>query len=167
MGRTDLRWMRLLGAALVLVLAATAACTLAPDTDAGGEETPAVEAEHTEEHAEEGEEHEHEEGEDHEQADRLPNDGAIVRIVSPEAGATLTGTEVVVEIETENFALGEDGRHWHVYVDGESMGMVGGGATDYALRGLVPGEHEISVYLGLGTHEELEEGATVTITLEG
>jgi hypothetical protein len=143
---------------LAVLTLALAACTPAPASS--------PEAEHTEEHVEEGEHAEDEHGEeDHEHGDRLPNEGAVVRIVSPADGETIAGGEVVVEIETENFVLGEDGQHWHVYLDGESSGMVGGGDTEYVLRAVEPGEHTIEVYLGLGTHEELEDGASVTITV--
>ena len=107
-----------------------------------------------------------EEGE-HEEAERIPNDGAAIRILSPAGGATFAVDEDVrVEIEVENFVLGEDGSHWNVYVDGEEWAEVEGGDTTYALRGLEPGEHEISVFLSLGTHEQLEDGDSVTILIE-
>jgi hypothetical protein len=152
----------ILGLFTIFTLAATAACTPAPAP--ATEETPAEEHSAEEEHSEE-EGHEHSEGEEH--GDRLPNEGAVIRIVSPADGATIAGTEVEVTIAVENFELGEDGRHWHIYVDGEAMGMVGGGDTTYVLRALEPGEHTIEAYMGLGTHEELEHGASVTVTLEG
>jgi hypothetical protein len=50
-------------------------------------------------------------------------------------------------------------------VDGETYGMVVGENYRQVLRGLTPGEHEISAYLGLGTHEELEDGSVITITV--
>jgi len=109
---------------------------------------------------------------DHEDADhehnRIPNEnGATITITSPEDGATFNILDqVVVEVDVKNFTLGEDGNHWHVYVDGVSFGMVMGGNTDQALAGLEPGEHEISAYLSLGTHEEFEVGDSVTITIE-
>lgn len=103
-----------------------------------------------------------------EQPDRIPNeDGATITITSPEEGATFgTLDQVLVEVEVENFTLGENGNHWHVYVDGVSFGMVMGGNTDQALPGLEPGEHEISVFLSIGTHEEYEDGDSVTIVVE-
>ena len=108
-----------------------------------------------------------EEGEHDEEAERIPNDGAVIRILSPADGATFeSGEDIRVEIEVENFALGEDGSHWNVYVDGEEWAEIEGGDTTYALRGLEPGEHEISVFLSLGTHEQLEDGDSVTIVIE-
>ena len=108
---------------------------------------------------------------DHEHMDehnRIPNEGgATITITSPEDGATFgTLDQVLVEVEVANFKLGENDNHWHVYVDDVSYGMVMGGNTDQALPGLEPGEHEISVYMSLGTHEEFEDGDSVTIMVE-
>lgn len=99
---------------------------------------------------------------------RIPNEGgATITITSPEDGTTFgTLDQVLVEVEVANFTLGENDDHWHVYVDDVSYGMVMGGNTDQALPGLEPGEHEVSVYLSLGTHEEYEEGDSVIIVVE-
>lgn len=140
------------------------------------EEEMGQDSEHDEDAVhEEGDDHEHDgEGEDadHEHnddqaEDRVPNEGAVIRIVSPADGATFAvGEQIVVEIEAENFELGQDNNHWHVYVDGVSWGMVVGENTDEVLSGIEPGEHEISVYLSIGTHEELEDGDSITVSVE-
>lgn len=115
--------------------------------------------------------HDHESDHDHEHGDdeaegRIANEGALVRITSPADGATFrAGEQIIVEIETENFELGKDGNHWHVYVDGSSWGMIIGANQNEALSGIEPGEHEISVYLSIDTHEELEQGDSITITV--
>lgn len=97
---------------------------------------------------------------------RLPNNGAVVRLVSPQTGEIFeVGREIKVEIETEQFKLGEAGNHWHVYVDGRSPQMIMGRITETLLRDLEPGQHEISVYLSKGSHQDLAEGDTVTITV--
>lgn len=102
----------------------------------------------------------------HDHGSRLPNDGAVVRITAPASGETFVrGDQVIVEIETDNFPLGEDGNHWHVYVNDENWGMVMGANYSEVLRGLTPGEHEISVYLSIGTHEELADGDAITIVV--
>jgi hypothetical protein len=134
-----------------------------------GEPTEEADHEHSEGEAdhEHDEENEHAESEQGHSAGRIPNDGAVVRIVSPADGAVFgAADEVLVEVETENFDLAAEGNHWHVYVDGASYGMIVGGDTDHALRNLEAGEHEISVYLSIGTHEELEEGDAVVIQVE-
>ena len=99
--------------------------------------------------------------------DRIPNEGgASITITSPQAGDTFnTLDQVIVEVEVENFELGGN-NHWHVYVDCTSYGMVMGGNTDQALPGLEPGEHEISVFLSIETHEEYEDGDSVMIVVE-
>lgn len=166
---------------LVLLLAAVlVACSPA---GSGGTEPAADgqqsghENEAADDHDDDAADHEHEEGEeehDHEgesaghgHGDRIPNDGATIRIVSPEDGAVFgAADEVLVEVEAEGFDLTEEGNHWHVYVDGASFGMIMGGDTDHALRNLEPGTHEISVYLSNEAHEEFEDGDTVTIVVE-
>lgn len=134
----------------------------------GGGTEPAADDEET---MEEMDEMDHEDGDDHDDEDehsRIPNEGgATITITSPEDGATFsTLDQVLVEVQVENFELGEEEKHWHVYVDGVSFGMVMGGNTDQALPGLEPGEHEVSVFLSIGTHEEYEDGDSVTIVVE-
>lgn len=107
--------------------------------------------------------HDHDEGAD---VARIPNDGGVISIQSPADGASFAANESVpVEVAVANFALGNEGSHWHVYVDGVSWGMIVGGDTSHVLQGIEPGEHLVEVYLALGTHEELEEGDTITITV--
>jgi hypothetical protein len=101
-------------------------------------------------------------------AEGLPNNGSVIRIVSPIDGATFEqDSQVKVKISTENFELGQEGHHWHVYVDGQSPQMVMGQMTETTLSGLAPGSHEISAYLSVGSHQDLQEGASVTITVLG
>lgn len=115
-------------------------------------------------HVDEEEDHDH--NTDHPDIMRVPNEGAVIRLLAPLDGTTFkAGEEVVVKIEVENFTLG-DGNHWHVYVDGSSWGMVMGQNTEQVLRGLDRGQHEIAVYLSVSNHDELAEGDTVTITVE-
>lgn len=105
---------------------------------------------------------------DHEHSDeKLPNDGASIEITSPAGGDTFAeGDEITVDVTIDSFELDSDGSHWHVYVDGESWGMVTGGRTSEVLRGVEAGEHEISVFMATGEHIELEEGDSITITVE-
>ncbi len=171
-------WLRWLGALFIIAMLVAACNTEGTITteehDAGSEHNESESHdEGSDEHEGEGE---HDGGESHdEQSDeheavhedlgRIPNEGgAAIHIISPQEGDVITGSEVIVEVEVENFEL-DDGSHWHVYVDGVSHGMVLGHDFDQALRGLEPGEHTIEVHLALGTHEELEDGSTVTVTV--
>lgn len=109
---------------------------------------------------------EHEDEEEHEEG-RVPNNGAVIQIVSPADGATFSSSDsIVVEVEVTNFTLGENGSHWHVAVDGVSYGMVTGTANDTILRGLEPGEHLIEAILANGEHQDLQDGDSITITVE-
>ncbi|MEZ4590890.1 MAG: hypothetical protein R3D55_07065 [Chloroflexota bacterium] len=147
---------------LIMLLAGLflAACASTGDTEpAADDETMDNMDEMDHDHADHDHEDEH---------DRIPNEGgATITITSPAEGATFsTLDQVLVEVDVANFTLGENDNHWHVYVDGVSYGMVMGGNTDQALPGLEPGEHEISVFMSLGTHEEYEDGDSVTIVVE-
>lgn len=138
---------------------------LAACTSSGGDEPAANDATMEDMDHMDHEDADHEHVEEH---NRIPTEGgATITITSPEEGATFsTLDQVLVEVQVENFTLGENDNHWHVYVDDVSYGMVMGGNTDQALPGLEPGEHVISVYMSLGTHEEYEDGDSVTILVE-
>lgn len=146
-------------ATLIFMLAAFALSSCQPQATA----TEQTEGEHAEEQENASE---HEGGEHDEAASRIPNDGAVINIISPADGASFkAGEDIVVEVEVENFDLTAEGAHWHLYVDGSVYAQVLGGPTKEALHDLEPGEHEIEVYLGLPTHEELEDGGSITITV--
>ena len=149
---------------LVLLLATFAACSSSdtePEHEMESGEMEEMEHEEGDEHSEDEHEKEHTEEE------RVANEGATIEISSPDSGTTYgSGEEVTIEVLVEQFALGEEGNHWHVYVDGTSWGMVVGGRTTETLRGLESGEHKIEVYLTGGDHIELEEGDSIDITVE-
>lgn len=152
-------WMLILTAVLLLV----AGCNASGSQDSAAGETHNDDSHDATDHAS-GEEP-HDESEPH---GRIPNEnGAAIRIVSPADGDTFQhGDQIVVEVETENFDLSQEGYHWHVFVDGNSWGMIMGGSASHVLNGVEPGEHEISAYLSIPTHEEYEDGDAVTITVE-
>jgi len=104
---------------------------------------------------------------DHDAAMRqfTPNNGAEVRITAPANEASYkSGDAVPVTIETTDFTIGEDGNHWHIYLDGSPI-MVMGGYT-FVLQNLSVGQHDIEVYLSNGRHEDLEQGDKLTIKVE-
>ncbi len=103
----------------------------------------------------------------HDEAERqfVPNNGAVVQITTPDDGASFkTSDSVLVTIETTNFTIGEDGNHWHVYLDGFPTMIMGG--NTYVLQNLSAGQHDIEVYLSNGQHQDLEQGDQVTIAVE-
>jgi hypothetical protein len=161
------------GLFLVFLLIAAVGCTLS--SSGSGEEPDAAEVEEDEEtgheedmdHEEDMEEMDHEHDEGMEDTALIPNDGASIRIVAPEDHSSFAAAEApMVQVEVEGFAVGEEGNHWHIYVDGSSWVMVVGHDTEWVLNGLEPGMHEVMVRLATGSHEELEEGDMVMITIE-
>ena len=138
---------------LFLVVIFAAACSSTSNNDTNHE------------HANNEGEHEHDEAESH---DMIPNDGAVIRLISPAEGATFTSDEeIVVEVEVENFPLGQDenGNHWHIFVGESEYAMVVGQNTSDVIRGLEPGEYTITVNLANGDHQDLEDGDSVTVTI--
>lgn len=155
---------------LLLSLTLFAACSAGSTADEEEQNMEEMEEGEEMEH-EEGEEMEHEEGEEgeheHEEGERIPNDGATIHILFPADDSTFSeGDEVPVAVEVTDFLLDDEGSHWHVYIDGTSWGMVLGGRTEEALRGVEPGHHKIEVYLAGGDHIELADGDSITVTVE-
>jgi hypothetical protein len=146
-------WKSNLWAALLLGLILTVGCS-------GAGNVP------TEEHSDDDHaDGEHSEGdhEDEESDEMIPNDGAVIRIVSPEDGTTISD-QIEIKIEVENFDLSEG--HWHIQVDDEEWGMIENGDTSYVLRGLGAGTHTITVLLSTETHQTLEDGDSITLIVE-
>lgn len=144
---------------LVFVVVFAAACSTSEGNAANNTNNH-----HNDENHEHENNHEHEEGESD---DMIPNDGAVIRLISPADGAIFAQDEdIVVEVEVENFAIGQDDNHWHIIVGDSEYAMVMGENTDDVIRGLEPGEHTITVRLANGEHQNLEDGDSVTITVE-
>jgi uncharacterized protein involved in copper resistance len=183
----------ILGFLLVFILAFAAACTPSSsgsddqatqgeaDTDHEDDTDREDDTDHEEdmddeEHMDHEEDTDHDEDMDHEDEHEhegeggqatIPNDGAVIRLVSPADNAAINASdEFLVEVEVENFPLGEDGNHWHIEIDDVTYVMVVGQNKQWSVRGLEPGEHEISVYLSNGAHEQLKDGDNITITVE-
>lgn len=154
---------------LLLLMLFSAACSRSGDESTTNAQGAAAETDHDDGQAMDDHDAEHEDAHDESEPHlRIPNEnGAGIHIISPADGDVFAhGDQIIVEVETENFDLSQEGYHWHVYVDGKSWGMVMGGNTDQPLTGVEPGEHEIAVYLSIPTHEEYEEGDTIQVTVE-
>lgn len=142
--------------AFILVIGSACANPSSITNGSGGEE----------EHQHEDEGHEDEHMEEHE-VERTLNNGAMIRILAPSDGSTFNANEdVFLEIEVENFVLGDGDGHWHIYIDGVSLGMIMGGKTDAILNGLELGEHEVEVHLSQFTHVELQDGDSIHIFID-
>jgi hypothetical protein len=101
--------------------------------------------------------------EDEHNHERIPANGASVKIVSPTDGEVLDRDNVIVRVETTNWPLGEEGHHWHLYVNGKEQGMSQGNAPALQARDLLPGDNVIEVTLSNELHQELDTTDKITI----
>jgi len=99
---------------------------------------------------------------DEEQALR---DNAKIAILIPADGEMISGDSLEVFVEIQDVEEIE-GIHWHAYVDGEIATMVMSGELSTTLVGLSAGEHEITAYLSDGTHGNIGQSDSVTVTVE-
>jgi hypothetical protein len=92
---------------------------------------------------------------EHDHGDRIDANGASVKIISPQDGAVLDRDNIIVRVETTNWPLGEDERHWHLIVNGKEQGMSQGNAPALQASDLQPGENVIEAVLSNKLHQEL------------
>jgi hypothetical protein len=93
---------------------------------------------------------------DHDHGERIDANGALVKIIAPKDGEVLDRDNVIVRVETTNWPLGEEGHHWHLYVNGQEQGMSQGNAPALQARDLQPGGNLIEVTLSNELHQELD-----------
>ena len=99
----------------------------------------------------------------HDHGERLPANGASVKIISPLHNAVLDRDTVIVRVETMNWPLGEEGHHWHLYVNGKEQGMSQGNSPALQARDLQPGQNIIEATLSNELHQELDAIDRITI----
>ncbi|MBN8620224.1 MAG: hypothetical protein J0L63_15045 [Anaerolineae bacterium] len=85
-----------------------------------------------------------------------------LRLVQPVAGVHY-GTAVNVRIEATNFDVTTEGRHWHLWVNGQLQGMV---YQPDAIIDLEPGTYTLCVSLGNTDHADIAMPDGVVITVE-
>lgn len=96
---------------------------------------------------------------------RLDAGDAAVRIVSPADGATLTETSVIVRVETVNWPL-DEGRHWHLYVNGQAQAMSQGRNPALQARDLLVGANTLEAVLSNEQHQELNATHRIIVTVQ-
>lgn len=102
----------------------------------------------------------------HDHGERIDANGAAVKITAPQDGEVLDQPTVIVRVETTNWPLGEEGHHWHVYVNGKEQGMSQGNSPALQARDLQPGENVIEAVLSNELHQELNATDTITVRFE-
>ena len=98
--------------------------------------------------------------------DRIDARGASVKIMAPKDGEALNRPLVIVRVETTNWPLGEEGHHWHLYVNGKEQGMSQGNSPALQARDLQPGENIIEVVLSNDLHQELNATDMIAVRYE-
>jgi hypothetical protein len=98
-------------------------------------------------------------------ADRPMPDGSdapAVRLIQP-SSEVIYGSAVTIAIETNNFDVTSEGRHWHLWVNGQLQGMV---YQPTAIIDLAPGIYTICASLGNTNHADIGMPAGMRITVE-
>jgi hypothetical protein len=86
-----------------------------------------------------------------------------IHIVTPTDGSTLYGSSFTVSVDIQNFDIQPDnGRHWHLWVNGALAGMVY--QKDVTID-LQPGTNQICATLGDADHADVDEPTSVTVTV--
>lgn len=99
--------------------------------------------------------------------------GPAISIVSPQAGAVLSGSAVHVRVEIANFVIDTEavgkarmpGRgHWHLYLDGEFIGAET--TQETTLEQVPPGPHHLRVALANNDHSPLSPPAEASVVID-
>jgi hypothetical protein len=89
-------------------------------------------------------------------------DAPSIRIVEPADNGVVYGNQLAVTVETENFEINSEGKHWHIWVDGQLQMMLYGPT---AIINVAPGRHEICAIMSDGNHLDLGLPAGITLTV--
>lgn len=85
-----------------------------------------------------------------------------IRIISPADNEVVYGDQTVVTVETQHFDLAAGAGHWHLWVNGQLMGMLyqSSGVVD-----LAPGTYQICASMGGADHRDfgIPDGITITV----
>ena len=153
-------------AIIIVVLLLLAAFGVSGSAQADGTPTPdhmhmegTPEGDHHEEGTPEAD-HSHDHGE------RIDANGAAVKIIAPQDGEVLNRPLVIVRVETTNWPLGEEGHHWHVYVNGQEQGMSQGNSPALQARDLQPGDNVIEAVLSNDLHQELNATDKISVRFD-
>lgn len=94
---------------------------------------------------------------------RLDANGASVAITFPKNGDVLNVPTVVVRVETTDWPLGEAGRQFRLYVNGQDQGVSQGVSPAMPAHELRPGDNTLKVVLVNEQHQELNATDTINV----
>lgn len=90
-------------------------------------------------------------------------DAPSIRITAPHDGEVIPSGEVLVTVETQNFAIETAAAHWHLWVNGRLVGML------YQSSGVIdlePGTYTLCASMGTTEHMDIGMPDGITITVE-
>ncbi len=89
-------------------------------------------------------------------------DAPTIELLSPTT-ETIYGSAVTVSIKANNYDVTSEGRHWHLWINGQLQGMV---YQPMAIIDLDPGTYTLCVSLGNTQHADIGMPAGVRLTVE-
>ena len=90
-------------------------------------------------------------------------DAPSIRLTAPQANATLQTGQIAFSVETINFNLNNEARHWHLWINGQVQGMV---YQPTGIIRLMPGSYTICASLGNTDHADIGMPDGLRITVE-
>lgn len=90
-------------------------------------------------------------------------DAPAIRLTAPLADETLTAGQIAFSVETANFNLNDEARHWHLWINGQVQGMV---YQPTGIIRLMPGSYTICASMGNTDHADIGMPDGVRITVE-
>lgn len=98
-------------------------------------------------------------------ATAVPTPSGTIEITSPQDDASVPAGDVMVQVKVDGITLGQNGAHWHLYLDDKMISMVTGGATSATVN-LAPGDHTLKATIADDTHGE-GTSAVISVTATG
>lgn len=89
-------------------------------------------------------------------------DAPSIRLTAPQANETLQTGQIAFSVETTNFNLNDEARHWHLWINGQVQGMV---YQPTGIIRLMPGSYTICASLGNTDHADIgmPDGLRITV----
>ena len=105
----------------------------------------------------------------HVEAGASHTDEGAISLVAPVDGAKVHGSELEVTVKFDGLDehAGDEGIHWHLYLDDQTLAMIPLDQPAVTVTGLANGNHTLKASLADADHADMGEPATAAITIEG